>query len=337
MYQEFHQNLPIQIREWLNARAISNPIINNAKIGWNGTAITIPIFDVDGNFSFFKYRKDPDNKTEGPKYWYEKGHDAMLYRSHLIKNAKQIFITEGEFDSLVLASKGISAVSSTGGAGTFPDEWVDILRDREVFICYDYDDAGRKGSIRLMQKLPWARLILLPAEIGNHGDVTDYFVTMGKEYGDFVGLAATAKAWPIFKDAEGLTDLEEMRQYYNKHLAPPIKPSLQWLGNAFLKHYDEQLYNLRSKPASTKHTDDDVKNAKAQPTENYYKGKLKRNGGRLFGICPVHTEKSGSFVIYSEQKKWHCFGCGARGDTIDLVMATECLSFKEAVKFINGT
>lgn len=42
-------------------------------------------------------------------------------------------------------------------------------------------------------------------------------------------------------------------------------------------------------------------------------------GTRLKGLCPMHKEKSPSFVVYTEQQKWHCFGgCARGGDVIDL-------------------
>jgi hypothetical protein len=45
---------------------------------------------------------------------------------------------------------------------------------------------------------------------------------------------------------------------------------------------------------------------------------------RLKGLCPMHQEKSGSFYIYVDQLKWHCFGaCGSGGDLIDLVERLE--------------
>ena len=41
---------------------------------------------------------------------------------------------------------------------------------------------------------------------------------------------------------------------------------------------------------------------------------------RLKGPCPLHSEKTPSFVIYVDSQKWHCFGaCAAHGDVIDLM------------------
>jgi len=51
----------------------------------------------------------------------------------------------------------------------------------------------------------------------------------------------------------------------------------------------------------------------------------------LKAICPFHTEKTPSFVIYPLKKRWHCFGCGASGDVISFVQKINKLSFSNAV------
>lgn len=47
---------------------------------------------------------------------------------------------------------------------------------------------------------------------------------------------------------------------------------------------------------------------------------LTPNGpGKLKGCCPMHKEKTPSFVIYTDSQKWRCYGACARGgDVIDL-------------------
>ncbi len=59
---------------------------------------------------------------------------------------------------------------------------------------------------------------------------------------------------------------------------------------------------------------------------------LKRAGRYYRGLCPFHSEKTPSFYVDPEKKLYHCFGCGAGGDVIKLVMEMERLSFAEALK-----
>lgn len=40
-----------------------------------------------------------------------------------------------------------------------------------------------------------------------------------------------------------------------------------------------------------------------------------------FLVCPIHAERSGSFHVVGNGKGFHCFGCGAKGGVLDLVVA----------------
>jgi len=59
---------------------------------------------------------------------------------------------------------------------------------------------------------------------------------------------------------------------------------------------------------------------------------LKRVGRRWVGLCPFHSENSGSFSVNAEEKLYYCFGCGARGDVITFVREIEHLDFVGAVE-----
>ncbi len=59
---------------------------------------------------------------------------------------------------------------------------------------------------------------------------------------------------------------------------------------------------------------------------------LKKTGRYYRGLCPFHQEKTPSFYVDPEKKLYHCFGCGAGGDVIKLVMEMEGVSFMEALK-----
>ncbi len=62
--------------------------------------------------------------------------------------------------------------------------------------------------------------------------------------------------------------------------------------------------------------------------------RLKRSGKNLVGLCPLHSEKHPSFFIYQETNSFYCYGCNKGGNVINLIMALENLSFKEAVKYL---
>jgi DNA primase len=60
--------------------------------------------------------------------------------------------------------------------------------------------------------------------------------------------------------------------------------------------------------------------------------KLVRRGREHTGLCPFHNEKTPSFTVNEDKGFYHCFGCQAHGGAIDFVIATEGLSFPEAVE-----
>ncbi|MBI5280687.1 MAG: DNA primase [Candidatus Solibacter usitatus] len=64
--------------------------------------------------------------------------------------------------------------------------------------------------------------------------------------------------------------------------------------------------------------------------------RLKRAGAgpRWVGLCPFHTEKTGSFSVHSTHQFYKCFGCGAGGDVIKFVMEIERLTFWEALRYL---
>jgi DNA primase len=60
---------------------------------------------------------------------------------------------------------------------------------------------------------------------------------------------------------------------------------------------------------------------------------LRRAGvDSYFGICPFHSERTGSFHVRPDEKHYHCFGCQESGDPFDFVMQTEGLDFKAAME-----
>jgi len=59
----------------------------------------------------------------------------------------------------------------------------------------------------------------------------------------------------------------------------------------------------------------------------YYYRNPNRNG---FIVCPFHSEKTPSLIIHEHY--WHCFGCGAGGSVIDLVMGLFNLEIKDAMR-----
>lgn len=59
---------------------------------------------------------------------------------------------------------------------------------------------------------------------------------------------------------------------------------------------------------------------------------LSKNGRNYIGLCPFHNEKTPSFTVFSQSRRFQCFGCGEKGDVITFLMKKENLSYPAAVK-----
>lgn len=59
---------------------------------------------------------------------------------------------------------------------------------------------------------------------------------------------------------------------------------------------------------------------------------LKKAGRTYKALCPFHSEKTPSFVVFPETGRWHCFGCGEGGDVFTFLMKVENLTFPEALR-----
>jgi DNA primase len=59
---------------------------------------------------------------------------------------------------------------------------------------------------------------------------------------------------------------------------------------------------------------------------------LKKAGANFKSPCPFHDEKTGSFVVSPQKQIYHCFGCGAGGDSVKFVMEYEKLNYPEALE-----
>lgn len=342
------RNIPTKINEWLNARGITDDVILAHNLSWTGTHIAIPIYDIGGKFLFNKYRRDPFSDV-GPKYKYEIGTTAQLFNAHRLSSKHSVHIVEGEMDAMLLESKGYLAVSTTGGAGTWKDEWTALLAGKDIYVCYDNDEAGIKGAMKLLTKVA-GKLVMIPQAKGIK-DITDYI----KEGGSYPILLEHAEEFSFLRQAmPELKTIANIKNYI-KEIDAQLNKNLdkeryaKSVGNPFA-HYDivrTMLVNAKDnlkrkirriqylkKPAEItgnengKITNQDIFRAKDVPLENFLD--LNEKG---FAHCPFHgKDKTASLRVYKNQNKFYCFSCAAGNDVIDFMMKLEKCNFIEAVK-----
>jgi len=295
---EYHRNLPERIRDYLHReRGIADEVIDLHFLGWNGQRITIPITNRDGILVFFKLAKDPADTTPGPKMLTPPRAKAELYGWERV-NAKpdQIIVCEGEFDRLVLESRGFGAVTTTGGAATFRPEWAEALSEiPQVCLCYDHDAAGRAGAERVARMNPHARIVRWPEEIGDGGDVTDFFARLQRNREEFLQLLEASQPLPTEEKQEKVMT---PRSDATRELIEGLKArtSIEKLVGQYLE--------------------------------------LRPSGQRFVARCPFHADRRPSFVVFPETQRFYCFGCREHGDVLSFLMRIENLTFGEAMKVL---
>jgi DNA primase len=62
--------------------------------------------------------------------------------------------------------------------------------------------------------------------------------------------------------------------------------------------------------------------------------KLRRAGREMKACCPFHHEKTPSFTIFADDRRYYCFGCGACGDVLDFLKAAEGVNLIEAAQML---
>lgn len=345
------KQIPQNIKEWLYSRGLTDDVILQSRLEWRDDELVIPVFDEHGDFLFSKYRRNPF-ENDGPKYRYEKGSTTALYNSHTlqyVEGDEPVFVCEGELDALLLNSKGLNAVTSTGGSGTFKKEWAEMFEGKNVYIVFDRDGAGYKGAMKTQGILPFAKIIILPDDTEGN-DVTDYFQTHTVQ--DFFEIEA--RTYPIPREPSGMpTDKKDLRALVKqfgdaadalldikremsseRKSVRHIMVFLEYVNSRY-ETFSHTLKNFERRFPKGEGDSHAVLRAKQVPITSMIK--FSYDG---FASCISHKEKTPSMKYNKPGTKYpntvKCFSCGFMGDPIDVYMALHSnVEFGEAVKKLN--
>lgn len=143
--------------EYLESRGISAEVARRYNITTrkdNDKILVFPFYDDQGVLQFVKYRKtDYDKRFDKNKEWCEAETMPILFGMNRCEDFTRLVITEGQIDSLSLATAGIkNAVSVPTGANGFTwlaNCWDWINKFDEIVVFGDCE----KGKITLIETL----------------------------------------------------------------------------------------------------------------------------------------------------------------------------------------
>jgi DNA primase len=231
-----------------------------------------------------------------------------LYGWWKAKDEQTILITEGELDCLTAWSQNIPSITSTGGAMSFQEDWTTVLVGKEIIICFDNDEPGANGMVKVLKHLPNAKILFLP-DRANMKDISDY-VAAG---GDLPTLLSSAKHF---------ADISAVREDMINRIATFQSV---FFHEAYIKEHTKSSVKYERKTFSN----DKITNAKLYPIPNLME--FKQNKAK----CPFHNENTGSFTYFPNTNTCYCFGCSKVADSIDIYRHKNGVSFTEAVTRLN--
>lgn len=124
------------------------------------------------------FRQRHKNQATGEWVWTMDGVERVLYRLPEISRAKTVWICEGEKDVENLVALGYEATCNVGGAGKWLDGYTESLTGKDVILCGDGDEPGKKHMELVFNSVAGtvktAKIIKLPDSIK---DVSDYIAT----------------------------------------------------------------------------------------------------------------------------------------------------------------
>ena len=153
--------------------------------------------------------------TGEPKYMYPRGVGRTLVGWHTLRGRDAVpVVVEGLLDAVALEAAGIPGVIALGGAQGSGGQIEALRQFSRVVLAMDRDDAGRKGTERLIRALVKAGVKTYVAEWSGAKDPDELFRTQGVEaVQEAITKATTGHKWLIRRlaPAPGVTDMERDR------------------------------------------------------------------------------------------------------------------------------
>lgn len=173
-------------RDWLLKRGLRDATIEEAMLGYDGEAITIPYLNppLDDKVSVRMVRRR--HLTGNIKYTTPKHGGTHLY-GIVYTSSPKVCICEGEFDSLILRQMGYPAVAIPG-VNAFKPEWRYLFAwTEELTVIMDGDEAGRSAAGKLASILGPVVGTMRVARLPEGKDINDLYLSDREQLQEIVG------------------------------------------------------------------------------------------------------------------------------------------------------
>jgi replicative DNA helicase len=169
------------------------------------------------------------------KYKTISGTSTRLFNTDAFWNTDEVFLTEGEFDALILNQHGYPAVG-VPGANAWQDAWDNYLSTiKRVWLVFDRDAAGERAATKLADRFGGKIRRLHLSEEGVKCDPTQWFVGEGHTPADFDELLVAGRRGGIlvtveeaigeFTDIQALPGLKFGWDQLDDKILPGLQPS----------------------------------------------------------------------------------------------------------------
>lgn len=169
----WHETMSEERREYWYSRHLVDQTISEFFLGWDGRRYTIPALYRLIPFGVKRRKFDVEDGIDS-KYTSIEGSRVGIFNADNLVNAHTVVICEGEIDCMLIHQSGIVSVSSTGGAGSWKEDWSQFFTHvRNVFVLFDNDKAGIEGANKVKASIRRAKILTLPDGVNDVGDLFD--------------------------------------------------------------------------------------------------------------------------------------------------------------------
>ena len=193
--------------------------------------VTVPIFDAAGNIAGIYGRRIAAGE---PQHLYLRGEHRGVWNGAAAKTNQTLFLVEAILDGMSLWQAGFKNVIALYGANGWTDGHEKLLREnatREIYLCLDNDEAGRKATEQLKEKV-------LPSLVQRVHVVQ--WPEGVKDANDFFISRAAAAFEALLKAANPVTE------QVSEATAKAGDEKIEMMPDGFMASYGGRRYELRA-------------------------------------------------------------------------------------------